>query len=92
MSLSRAEVIIRGRVQGVGFRYSTAKTAAQLGLTGWCRNNIDASVTAIFEGDRSVVEEMITWCRKGPGLARVDDIEITWKVANGEFSSFTITG
>ncbi len=62
----RAHVFISGRVQGVGYRYSTVDTASQLGLTGWVRNLPDNRVEAVFEGAREVVEDMVRWCHSGP--------------------------
>ncbi len=59
MARCRAEVLISGRVQGVGYRYSTARKAETLSLTGWCRNNPDGSVAAVFEGERDQIETMI---------------------------------
>jgi len=87
----RARVLILGRVQGVGYRYSALHTAEKLGLTGWCRNNPDNSVEALFEGERPVIDKMLDWCWKGPPMARVDDIEVSWENATGEFSAFSIT-
>ena len=92
MAQVRAKVIIRGRVQGGGYRYNTQKEAQKLNLTGWCRNNPDASVGALFEGERKTIEAMLRWCWQGPLMARVDDIQVTWTDASGEFSSFNITG
>ena len=91
MSLCRARVIISGRVQGVGYRYSTLHTAEQLGLTGWCRNHPDTSVEALFEGERQAIDKMLAWCWQGPPLARVDDIQVTWEPVNGAYTAFTIT-
>jgi acylphosphatase len=68
-------VLIRGGVQGVGFRYWTRRTAAARGLEGWVRNRGRDSVEAIFAGPEQGVTEMIALCRRGPELARVDSIE-----------------
>ena len=67
-------VSISGRVQGVWYRAWTQETAIGLGLSGWVRNRRDGSVEAVFSGPAEQVEAMITACRKGPPLARVDDI------------------
>lgn len=69
------QVVIRGRVQGVGFRYWTMCEAIRLGLEGWVRNCRDGSVEALFAGPADVVAEMMTRCRKGPESARVDTVE-----------------
>ena len=65
-------VLIRGSVQGVGFRYWTRRTATARGLQGWVRNRGRDSVEAVFAGAGQAVAEMITLCRRGPELARVD--------------------
>jgi acylphosphatase len=69
------QVTIRGRVQAVGFRYWTRRTAAARGLQGWVRNRRDGSVEAAFAGTEQAVAEMIKLCRRGPDAARVDSIE-----------------
>ncbi|HEX4863770.1 MAG TPA: acylphosphatase [Acidimicrobiales bacterium] len=65
-----------GRVQGVWFRQSCADLAKQLGVSGWVRNQPDGRVEAVFEGDTSVVEEMVAWCRAGPRRAVVTGVEV----------------
>ena len=90
MALIRAAVHISGRVQGVWFRQSTKNTAEQYGITGWCRNNPDGSVEAVFEGEESSVKNILSWCETGPELARVDNLQIEWENATGEFSRFEI--
>ncbi len=69
--------IIRGRVQGVSYRAWTKDKAAGLGLSGHVRNLSDGSVAALFSGPAETVERMLTLCRKGPLLARVDDVAVT---------------
>ena len=71
----RVRVVVRGSVQGVGFRYATVSRASSLGLGGWVGNRPDGSVEAVFEGPRERVESMVGWCRRGPSGARVDDVE-----------------
>ena len=68
-------VLIRGAVQGVGFRYWTRRTATARGLQGWVRNRRDGSVEAIFAGPEQVVAGMIALCRRGPASARVDTVD-----------------
>lgn len=86
---ARAEVVVTGRVQGVGFRWAARDEAERLGLAGWVRNRPDGSVEAAFEGPRERVESMIAWCRKGPPSARVVDVRVAWTSAVGE-SGFRI--
>ena len=68
-------VMIRGRVQRVGYRAWTEYTALELGLEGWVRNRRDGAVEAVFAGPAAAVEEMIAACRKGPPGASVDAVE-----------------
>ena len=91
MVFSRAAVRITGRVQGVWFRQSTKQTADRFGVTGWVRNNPDRSVEAVFEGSKEAVQAVIDWCNEGPEMARVDDLEVNWLPATGEFPDFRAT-
>jgi acylphosphatase len=68
-------VVIRGRVQGVGYRAWTEVTALERGLKGWVRNRRDGSVEALFGGTQEAVAAMIAQCRRGPPGARVDAID-----------------
>ncbi|MFH1687820.1 MAG: acylphosphatase [bacterium] len=90
MRTVRSQMVITGVVQGVGYRYYCYRRALSLGLTGWVRNEPDGSVTALAEGDRSLVEQFITDLKVGPPSASVTDIKITWSTFGGEFSRFDI--
>lgn len=68
-------VIIRGRVQGVGYRDWTRHVARGRNIEGWVRNRKDGSVEAVFAGSQDGITEMIVACRKGPSSARVEWIE-----------------
>lgn len=68
-------VVIRGRVQGVGFRAWTEMTAAEQRLEGWVRNRRDGSVEALFAGPEEAVLTMIDLCRAGPPGARIAVID-----------------
>jgi acylphosphatase len=82
--VTRALVTIRGRVQGVGFRYSVLARARSLGLGGWVRNRFDGSVEAAFEGDDERVQSMVEWCRRGPPGANVQEVDVEWHEPAGE--------
>lgn len=84
-------MLVRGRVQGVFFRAETRSRAVSLGLGGWVRNNPDGTVEAAFEGERERVESMVEWCRRGPTLAQVEDVEVTWVEPQAE-AGFTVSG
>lgn len=79
----RAHVFITGRVQGVGYRYSTMDEAVQLGVKGWVRNVPNGCVEAVFEGTRNTVESMIRWCYTGPTAARVKDVSVEYEKPEG---------
>lgn len=78
---------LSGRVQGVFFRESMCREAAQLGVSGWVRNRRDGSLEAMLQGEAAQVEALIAWARRGPPAAQVDHLEIS--EGNGEFSGFT---
>ncbi len=71
----RRRVIIRGRVQGVGFRFATQRKAHELGVDGWVCNRPDGSVEATFEGPAEQVAAMLAWARQGPPASRVDRVD-----------------
>jgi len=68
-------VLVRGRVQGVGYRAWVEMVAFERGLRGWVRNRGDGAVEAVFAGDPMAVEAMLSACRRGPPAARVDDLQ-----------------
>lgn len=90
MDMSRAHVLIAGRVQGVSFRYHTLQEASRLQLAGWVRNCPDGRVEAVFEGERSKVTQMIEWCRQGPPAANVMQVDILWETPEGAFQGFNL--
>lgn len=69
-------MLVRGRVQGVWFRASTAERAAALGLRGHAENLPDGSVLVQMAGAAADVEALIAWLHRGPPLARVDAVEV----------------
>ncbi|HEY9668999.1 MAG TPA: acylphosphatase [Coleofasciculaceae cyanobacterium] len=79
----RAHVLISGRVQGVGYRFSTVDQANALGVNGWVRNLPDDRVEAVFEGHREAVEEIIQWCHRGPRAAVVKDVAVEYEEPEG---------
>ena len=90
MATVRASVRITGRVQGVWFRQSTKETADRHGVVGWVRNNPDFSVSAVFEGEEAAVKAVVDWCRRGPQMAHVEELELVWQTATGEFEQFRV--
>ena len=76
MTTVRRRLVVRGRVQGVGYRWSCRDRARQLGLVGWVRNRADGSVELEAEGDAGSVDHLVAWCRRGPDPARVGSVEV----------------
>jgi acylphosphatase len=76
MSTVVRHVMIRGRVQGVGYRAWVATTAQANGLEGWVRNRRDGSVEALLAGDDAGITDMIKACHRGPAAARVDAVVV----------------
>jgi acylphosphatase len=74
MSGAIVHVMIRGRVQGVGYRAWVEYQALASGLEGWVRNRRDGSVEALFAGPAEVVANMLARCRRGPPSARVEAV------------------
>lgn len=70
------EIIVRGRVQGVGFRYSVQQQARGLGLKGWVQNLPDGSVKLRIRGSSSSCHSLISWCRNNPGYSWVENMDI----------------
>ncbi|HEX7053704.1 MAG TPA: acylphosphatase [Burkholderiales bacterium] len=68
------QIRVRGRVQGVGFRYALRREAERAGVRGWVRNRRDGSVEALMQGDAQAVAALIAWARRGPPAARVDEL------------------
>lgn len=74
MSRAILQVVIRGRVQGVGYRAWVEHRAKTCGLEGWVRNRRDGSVEALFAGPPNRVADMVALCRQGPPSSRVDSV------------------
>jgi acylphosphatase len=76
--------MIRGRVQGVGYRDWVDRQAIEIGLKGFVRNRRDGSVELVLSGSEEIVDRMLALCRQGPSLAHVSDVEVSSCDWNGE--------
>jgi len=85
-----AHIIVRGMVQGVGFRYFAARRANVLGLTGFARNLYNGDVEIEVEGDRSLVEEFVKDITVGPRAAHVADVKIQWRNTSRKYHTFEV--
>lgn len=92
MTFKGLHVYVTGRVQGVYFRQNTVDEAERLGLTGWVKNLYDGRVEALFEGESELIDQMLEWCRQGPSMSRITNVEYYEKEYTGAFKDFTITG
>ncbi|MBN2738465.1 MAG: acylphosphatase [Spirochaetales bacterium] len=79
-----------GRVQGVGFRYSTVKRALALGLKGYARNMSDGSVEVMAEGSAEAIEKLVKYLKQGPPAARVDRLDFRYLSPKGYYRSFNV--
>lgn len=86
----RCHAYLSGRVQGVGFRFFTLRAAQDLGLTGWVRNLWDGRVEVVAEGEFQALNRFLGELRKGPISSSVDDVEVEFLEAQGDFSSFKV--
>ncbi|MDR2601134.1 MAG: acylphosphatase [Spirochaetaceae bacterium] len=90
MANAAFKAIIRGRVQGVGFRYSAKSEADKYHLTGWVRNLNDGSVEVWAEGLEYPLKRFLEWLNKGPSWAQVDSVESWEQQPSGGYKSFKI--
>jgi acylphosphatase len=88
----RVRAIIKGRVQGVSFRFYALQQARKLGLVGWVRNLDNGDVELVAEGKLQSLQSLLNWCEKGPPTARVERVDPKWETWKGEFSAFSIDG
>lgn len=86
----RLEARVYGRVQMVLFRDFTRRNAIRLGLLGFVRNETDGGVLVVAEGEEQALKQFLSKIGQGPMFARVEDVEIEWKDAKGEFTDFFI--
>jgi acylphosphatase len=90
VSQDRLEATVRGRVQGVGFRYFVLGIASELGLRGWVANERDGTVRVVAEGPRPALENLLEELREGPRGARVEQVASDWLPASGGMSGFGV--
>jgi len=88
--MARLEVVVRGRVQGVGYRWHAVARANALGCVGWVANQGDGSVRVVAEGKRSALEQLLAELREGPEGGRVDAVAASWSASTGGFAAFGV--
>lgn len=86
----RLHAIVTGVVQGVSFRHYTRAYAQQVGAVGWVRNLPTGAVEVLAEGTPSTLDHLLTFLRRGPTEAQVDEVQVEWLAATGEFAHFEV--
>ena len=92
MTVRAKQIIVHGRVQGVGFRYFAQHMANRLGLCGNVRNCSDSTVEIIVEGDAGKIADLVKCVEAGPSLARVQRVDVLDIPVTGTYRSFSIEG
>jgi len=85
-----ADIIVEGRVQGVGYRDFARRRAAHLGAVGYVMNLANGHVRVRAEGSRPALEELVRLLEKGPPLSRVEKVTVRWLPPTGRFASFDV--
>lgn len=88
--MEQVRAVIRGVVQGVGFRYHTCQTAQQLGVKGFVRNQPDGTVELVAVGTSDQLKSLLHWANQGPAGARVTHVEAEPYTGSARFDGFTI--
>jgi acylphosphatase len=89
-SIGRIEATVRGRVQGVGFRYYLLRIASRHGLSGWVSNESDGTVRCVVEGPQDELDRIEEFLRSGPPGAIVEAVHAVRMPATGRFHSFEV--
>lgn len=84
----RAEIVVNGLVQGVGYRYFVVREAQKLGLKGFTHNLYTGEVLTVVEGEKAIVEELIKKLKVGPIHASVKSCKVDWQKPKNEFTYF----
>jgi len=91
MRIESVHFRVSGRVQGVGFRQATLRTAQSLNLAGWVKNLPDGRVETYAEGESSAIDRLLTWSHRGPQHSQVDHVELmSRKPTDGTLDGFEI--
>jgi acylphosphatase len=86
----RVQAIVRGYVQGVGFRWRTREVARRLGVRGYVRNRPDRTVEVVAEGSERALNELLSFLREGPSAAHVESVDVSWLDGRAEFHGFEV--
>ena len=86
----RAEIVVNGLVQGVGYRYFVMREAHKLGLKGFVKNLYSGEVLTVAEGEKAIVEELVKKIKVGPIHASVKSCKVDWQEPKNEFTDFEV--
>ena len=86
----RAEIIVNGLVQGVGYRYFVVRESKKLELNGYVKNLYTGEVVTVVEGEKAVVEELVKKLTVGPMHASVKSCKVDWQESKNEFTDFEV--
>ena len=89
-SMEELRAIVKGYVQGVGFRYFVIHRAQPLGLRGYTRNLSNGDVEVVAQGPRPTLERLLAQLRRGPSAADVEEVQVTWQQPTELFSGFHV--
>jgi acylphosphatase len=88
--MERAEILAKGKVQGVGFRNFVYISAINLDLKGYTFNLKNGDVQTLVEGEKEIIEKLILLLKKGNTLSIVEEVEVIWNSPTGEFQDFVV--
>lgn len=83
------KIIVKGRVQGVGFRWSAKKAAEKYNLEGIVKNLTNGNVYIEAEGNKENLEQFVIWCHQGPNYAQVENVQ-TEEIELKNYTGFSI--
>jgi acylphosphatase len=86
----RLEAVVRGVVQGVGFRWHTRQVGRRLNLTGYVRNRYDGTVEVVAEGSEQALREFLSYLQTGPSAAVVQSVDVRWLPKGGSLYGFEV--
>lgn len=86
----RAEIVVNGLVQGVGYIYFVIRQAQILGLKGYTQNLYTGEVLTVVEGEKAIIEELIKKLKVGPIHASVKSCKVDWQETKNEFTDFEV--
>ena len=90
MRLRRADILVSGLVQGVGYRFFARRVANLYGLNGFCRNLPNGTVEVVVEGDQGLLSDYVQELSRGPASASVSAVHVDWEEYRGEYRDFRI--